>query len=224
MTIPVIAIDGPSASGKSSTGSAVARELGWVHLDTGALYRGLTRVALDGGNLSDTRGILTGAEARGLGLSRAGEEVVVMLDGVAAEPVIRTPEVTGAVSEVSALPGVRDWANARFRAAAEGGVHLVLDGRDIGTAVFPDAPLKIYLTASPSVRARRRLEQLAAEPTPQALAETTARLTARDLADSTRTVAPLRRAPDAVELDTTALGFEEQVARIVALARQIWLR
>lgn len=224
MTIPVIAIDGPSASGKSSTGSAVARELGWVHLDTGALYRGLTRVALDGGNLSDTRSILTGAEARGLGLSRVGKEVVVMLDGVAAEPMIRTPEVTGAVSEVSALPGVRDWANTRFRAAAEGGVHLVLDGRDIGTAVFPDAPLKIYLTASPSVRARRRLEQLAAEPNPQALAETTARLTARDLADSTRTVAPLRRAPDAVELDTTALGFEEQVARIVALARQIWLR
>ncbi|MFN2317894.1 MAG: (d)CMP kinase [Gemmatimonadales bacterium] len=224
MTLPVIAIDGPSASGKSSTGSAVARQLGWVHLDTGALYRGLTRVALDGGNLSDTRSILAGAEARGLSLSRVGEEVVVMLDGVAAEPVIRTPEVTAAVSEVSALPGVRDWANTRFRAAAEGGVHLVLDGRDIGTAVFPDAPLKIYLTAPPTVRARRRLEQLAAEPSPQALAETTARLTARDLADSTRTVAPLRRAPDAVELDTSALGFAEQVARIVSLARQIWLR
>jgi cytidylate kinase len=224
MTLPVIAIDGPSASGKSSTGSAVARELGWVHLDTGALYRGLTRVALDGGNLSDTRSILAEAEARGLALSRVGEEVVVLLDGVAAEPVIRTPEVTAAVSEVSALPGVRDWANTRFRAAAEGGVRLVLDGRDIGTAVFPDAPLKVYLTATPSVRARRRLEQLAAEPSPQALAETTARLTARDLADSTRTVAPLRRAPGAVELDTTAMGFAEQVERIVALARQIWLR
>ncbi len=224
MTLPVIAIDGPSASGKSSTGSAVARELGWVHLDTGALYRGLTRVALDEGNLSDTRSILASAEERGLALSRVGEEVVVLLDGVPAEPVIRSPEVTAAVSEVSALPGVRDWANTRFRAAAEGGVHLVLDGRDIGTAVFPDAPLKIFLTATPSVRARRRLEQLAAEPSPRALAETTARLTARDLADSTRTVAPLRRAPDAVELDTTALGFEEQVERIVALARQIWLR
>ncbi len=224
MTLPVIAIDGPSASGKSSTGSAVARELGWVHLDTGALYRGLTRVALDAGNLSDTRSILAAAEARGLALSRVGEEVVVLLDGVPAEPIIRSPEVTAAVSEVSALPGVRDWANTRFRAAAEGGVHLVLDGRDIGTAVFPDAPLKIFLTATPSVRARRRLEQLAAEPSPQALVETTARLTARDLADSTRTVAPLRRAPDAVELDTTALGFTEQVERIVSLARQIWLR
>src|SRR5690606_11084262 len=150
-----------------------------------------------------TRSILASAEERGLSLSRVGEEVVVVLDGVPAEPVIRSPEVTAAVPEVSALPGVRHWANLRFRAAAEGGVRPLLDGRDIGAGVVPDAPLKVFLTASPLVRARRRLEQLAIEPSPQALAETTARLTARDLDDSTRTVAPLRRAPDAVELDTT---------------------
>lgn len=224
MTPEVIAIDGPSASGKSSTGAAVARALGWVHLDTGALYRGLTRVALDLGELSDARAIRASAEARGLGLLRQGDEVVVMLDNTPAEPVIRSPDVTAAVSEVSALPSLREWANGRFREAAASGVPMVLDGRDIGTAVFPDAPLKVYLTATPTERARRRLRQQGGDPARDALASETARLTARDLADSTRPVAPLRRAPDAVEVDTTALGFQEQVDRIVALARQIWLR
>lgn len=220
----VIAIDGPSASGKSSTGQAVARTLGWIHLDTGALYRGLARVALDCEDLGDSRVILAQAEARGLGLRREGDEVIVILDGIPAEPVIRTAEVTAAVSEVSALPVLREWANTRFREAAAGGVPLVLDGRDIGTAVFPDAPLKIYLTATPTERARRRLRQADRATAPDALVAETARLTARDLADSTRPVAPLRRAPDAVEVDTTTLAFQDQVDRIVALARAIWLR
>lgn len=225
MTLPVIAIDGPSASGKSSTGAAVARALGWVHLDTGALYRGLTRVGLDLGTTTDATAILAGAEARGLALKREGDEIVVILDGVPAEPLIRSAEVTAAVSEVSALSEVREWANRRFRDAACGGTAMVLDGRDIGTAVFPDAPLKIFLTATPLERARRRLHQLAptAEPSPEALAEETARLATRDLADATRPVAPLQQAPDAIELDTTELSFEHQVSRIVALAGPIWL-
>jgi cytidylate kinase len=220
----VIAIDGPSASGKSSTGQAVARALGWIHLDTGALYRGLTRVALDCGDTGDSRAILAAAEQRGLELRQEGDEVIVVLDGVPAEPMIRTAAVAAAVSEVSALPVLREWANTRFREAVAGGAPMVLDGRDIGTAVFPDAPLKVYLTATPAERARRRLQQAGQGTAPEALVAETARLTARDLADSTRPVAPLRRAPDAIEVDTTGLAFQEQVDRIVALAEAIWLR
>lgn len=223
MTLKVIAIDGPAASGKSSTGGAVARALGWSHLDTGSLYRGLTRVALDAGNLADADIILAAAETRRLGLRQQGREVVVHLDGAPAEPRLRGPDVAGSVSQVAALAPVRDWANARFRAVVEAGGATVLDGRDIGTAVFPDAPLKIFLTAAPEVRAGRRLLQGGAPATPEEVARESARLAARDAADSARAVAPLRRAADAVELDTTRLTLAEQVGRIVALARQIWL-
>jgi len=218
----IIAIDGPSASGKSSTGAAVARELGWAHLDTGALYRGLTLVALDRGSLQDAAAILESAEARRLSLSSIGSEVAVFLDGVP-EDRIRTPDVTAAVSEVSAHPALRAWATEQFQSAARAGHAMVLDGRDIGTVVFPDAPLKVFLTAAPAVRARRRLLQGAIPPDAEALARETARLAARDRADSSRPVAPLSRAPDAIEVDTSLLGFEEQVARIVSLARAIWL-
>jgi len=221
--LPVIAIDGPAASGKSSTGSLVARELGWTHLDTGALYRGVTRVALDIGNLGDPAAILAAAERRGLGLARIGDEVVTVLDGEPVDAAIRTPEVTGAVSEVSALPAVRDWANRQFRDTAREGARLVLDGRDIGTAVFPDAPLKIYLAATPRARALRRLRQLGLADDPEALEHETVRLTERDRADSTRAVAPLTRAADALLVDTTDLTLAQQVARIVGLARTIWL-
>lgn len=223
MRSPIIAIDGPSASGKSSTGAAVARALGWAHLDTGALYRGLTRVALDLGTRRDESAILAAARARGLALEAAGREVVVVLDGLPAEDRIRDPEVTAAVSEVSAHPGLRAWATAQFRAAARTGQAMVFDGRDIGTVVFPEAPLKIFLTATPAVRARRRLLQGPTPSDPDALAREAARLAERDRADSSRPVAPLAQAPDAIEVDTSTLAFPEQVARIVALARAIWL-
>jgi len=221
--LPVIAIDGPAASGKSSTGARVARRLGWVHLDSGALYRGLTRVALDLGTLADARAILAAATRRGLGLARRGEEVVTVLDGRETEALIRTPEVTAAVSEVSALPALREWATERFRDAARGGTALVLDGRDIGTAVFPDAPLKVYLTATAEARARRRLRQAGRPEDPDAVSREAAALAARDRADSARPVAPLVRAPDAIEVDTTGLTLAEQVDRIVALAHRAGL-
>lgn len=219
----ILAIDGPSASGKSSTGAAVAQALGWAHLDTGALYRGLTRVALDLGTRRDEAAILASAIERGLGLETRGGEISVVLDGLPAEDRIRSADVTAAVSEVSAHPGLRAWATAQFRAAARAGAAMVLDGRDIGTVVFPEAPLKIFLTATPSVRARRRLLQGPTSPDPEALEREAARLAERDRADSSRPVAPLARAPDAIEVDTSALAFPEQVARIVGLARAIWL-
>lgn len=221
--IPVIAIDGPAASGKSSTGLRVAEELAWNHLDTGSLYRGLTLVALELGLPDDAAEVLAGAAARGLGLARQGREIVVILDGTPAEALLRGPDIAAAVSRVSAMPQLRDWATAQFREAVRCNGATVLDGRDIGTAVFPDAPLKVFLTATPEVRAGRRLAQWGREASPEEVAREAERLAARDQADSTRAVAPLRRHPDAVEIDTTLLTPSEQVDRILELARRIWL-
>lgn len=215
----MVAIDGPAASGKSSTAAAVARRLGLVHLDSGALYRGVTRVALDAGAAGGPGAILASAEARGLDLRLADHVVEVMLDGRPAEDRIRGPEVTAAVSAVSALPQVRDWVNDRLRAMAREGRVLVMDGRDIGTAVFPDAAVKVFLVATPEVRARRRLRQRGEDTGPEAVAEEASRIARRDQADSTRPVAPLRPAADAVLLDSSDVTFEAQVDRIVDLVR-----
>lgn len=219
MSTGVVAIDGPSASGKSSTAAAVARALGLLHVDSGALYRAVTRVALDAGVVDDPAPILQAAEARGVDLVVGAHGVEARLDGGDAETRIRSADVTAAVSQVSALPAVRDWVNQRLRALAAPGRVLVLDGRDIGTAVFPDAAVKVYLDAAPGVRAERRLRQRGQGVEPGELAAETARLAERDRADSSRTVAPLRPAPSAVLIDSSALSFAEQVETIVALVR-----
>src|ERR1044071_3530220 len=150
MTPAVIAIDGPAASGKTTTAAAVARILRLTHLDSGAVYRGLTAVALE---LTDRspEAIVRIAQARELVLREAGGELVPFLDGQDAEPRIRTKEVNAMVSDVSAMPAVRTWVNSRLREAVQsrGDRPVVLDGRDIGTEVFPDAPVKIFLTATP---------------------------------------------------------------------------
>jgi cytidylate kinase len=231
----VIAIDGPSASGKSSTARAVAEALGFAHLDSGALYRGVTLVALreaawrghpeaDPLDVLDPEAILRAAEDRGLMLQPDGAGFTAYLEGEPVDSEIRGPRVTACVSAVSAAPVVREWINSRLRAMVRAGRDVVVDGRDIGTVVFPDADLKVFLTASPEARAGRRINQrgMAAEPT-HLEAEATA-LAARDHADSTRPVAPLRAADDAVLLDTTALTFADQVTRIVELARPLFGR
>jgi len=223
MSSPVIAIDGPAASGKSSTGAAVARQLGFLHLDSGAIYRGLTRVAIDAGGRPSPEEIIRAAEARHLEYRAREESLALYLDGEPAEARIRGGEVTGSVSAVSALPEVRDWVNRQLRALLGVGRPLVVDGRDIGTAVFPDAAVKVFLVASAEERARRRLRQRGEAAGPAAVAEESGRIAARDLADSTRAVAPLRPAADAILVDTSHLGFEEQVAMIVAVVRQAGL-
>lgn len=215
----VIAIDGPAASGKSSTAGAVARAIGAHHLDSGALYRGLTRVALDLGS-RDPAAIAAEAARRGLDLHHDGREFVPYLDGRPAEALIRSEAVTAVVSDVAAVGPLRDWVNNRLRAAASDDWVLVLDGRDIGTVVFPEALLKVFLTATPEARARRRLTQRGEPADPATVAVEAARLAARDAQDASRAVAPLRQAPDARLIDTTALSFQEQVALIVGLARK----
>jgi cytidylate kinase len=217
----VIALDGPAGSGKSSTAKAVAAELGYRHLDSGAFYRAITHAALQAGIPPERWPELTGAEldrldvhgrpdATGYTLTVAGAEV-------SAE--IRSAAVNAHVSRMAAVPAVRGWLMDALReAGARGG--LVADGRDIGTVVFPDAELKVYLVADPAERARRRLrEQGTHEPSDDEVGAEAGRLLGRDEVDSTRAVAPLARAPDAVEVDTTGLEFAAQVAEIVRLAR-----
>lgn len=228
----VIAIDGPSASGKSSTARAVAEALGFSHLDSGALYRGVTLVALReagrrGGaeraplEVLEPGEILRAAEDRGLMLQPDGAGFGAYLEGEPADHAIRGAEVTAHVSAIAAAPAVREWVNSHLRAMVRTGRDVVVDGRDIGTVVFPDADLKIFLTATPEARAGRRLVQRGAATDPVRLQAETAALAARDHADSSRAVAPLRQAADAVELDTTQLGFHDQVDRILALAKPL---
>jgi cytidylate kinase len=229
----VIAIDGPSASGKSSTARAVAEALGFAHLDSGALYRGVTLVALreaarrgrpgeDPLSLLNPETILRTAEDRGLMLQPDGAGFAAYLQGEPVDAAIRAPDVTARVSAVSAVPVIREWVNTRLRAMVRAGRQVVVDGRDIGTVVFPDAELKIFLTATAETRAGRRVTQRGLNEDPARLEAEVEALAARDQADSTRQVAPLRPAEDAVLLDTTTMRFTEQVEAIVALARPIF--
>jgi CMP/dCMP kinase len=231
----VVAIDGPSASGKSTTARAVAEALGFAHLDSGALYRGVTLVALresarrgraheDPLDVLDPETVLRAAEDRGLMLQPDGAGFAAYLEGEPVDTEIRGSRVTRCVSAVSAVPVIREWINTRLRAMVRAGRDVVVDGRDIGTVVFPDADLKIFLTASPAARAGRRINQRGAPVDPLMLEAEAAALAARDHADSSRQTAPLKPADDAVLLDTTTLAFAEQVERIVALARPILAR
>ncbi len=233
----VIAIDGPAASGKSTTAAAVARALGgarggWAHLDSGALYRALTLAALDNireggkgkGEGWEAQQIVSLGETLPVQLVMAKGEFIPTVAGVDVEAAIRSERVTRHVSAVAALPEVRAWVNAQQRRAVQAhSAGVVVDGRDIGTVVFPEAPLKVFLTAHPDERARRRIAQRGGAgqvPDEASLRRESEALAARDAADASRPVAPLRPAADAVQLDTTRLSFEDQVARIVALARE----
>jgi CMP/dCMP kinase len=229
----VVAIDGPAASGKSSTARAVAEALGFAHLDSGSLYRGVTLVGIreaarrsrsgdDPLEIVGAEAILRAAEDRGLMLQPDGAGFAAYLEGDPVDAEIRGAEVTARVSAVSAVPVVREWINSRLRAMVRAGRDVVVDGRDIGTVVFPDAELKIFLTASAEARAGRRLSQRGGAVDAGGVEAETAELAARDTADSTRAVAPLVAAPDAVPLDTTAMTFSDQVRFIVELARPIF--
>lgn len=217
----IIAIDGPAGSGKSSTAREVARRLGYLHVDSGAFYRALTHGLLDRDVPEERWDDLSTGELDDLGVrgDRGDDGLRIRIDGRPVDDELRTPEINAHVSRVARIPAVRTWLLGRLREIA---AHqdVVVDGRDIGTAVFPDARLKVFLVADPEVRARRRLrEQGTPDPDRDTLLAEIQRLKARDQADSERETAPLRPAEDAVHVDTTALTFEEQVAAILELAR-----
>jgi cytidylate kinase len=210
----VVAIDGPAASGKSSTAQWVAQRLGFRHVDSGALYRAATAVALArAGETFDEAAVLSFVGEISLEPSR--HTFAPMWKGEPMEELIRAPEVTRLVSRVAQMPRVREWVDSNVRQAAQGR-DVVVDGRDIGTVVFPNADLKVFLIADPWERARRRLTQRHGRaPTDAEIAEETERLVQRDARDATQTV----QAKDAVLIDTTYLTQAEQVERIVSLAR-----
>lgn len=216
-----VAIDGPAASGKSSTAQWVAAELGFRHVDSGALYRAVTAAALRSGvPASEWTAPFLLAQAARISLVPNETSFTPAVDGASMTDEIRRPDVTHAVPHVAQVPEVRTWVNAQVRAVARSH-DVVCDGRDMGTAVFPDADLKVFLVADPWERARRRLVQrLSRGPTEEEIAEETDRLVQRDAADLTQTI----QAKDAVLIDTTYLTQSEQVERIVALVRAARLR
>lgn len=219
----VVAIDGPSGSGKSTVARGVASKLGLRYLDTGAMYRALTWLALQGGVSLDAVAELD-ALAGGARLEITPDPAApaIVANGVDVTSEVRGAAVTAAVSTVSAVPGVRAAMVARQRELIGAG-GIVVEGRDIGTAVAPGAQLKVFLIADPAARAERRALQdggRAATDT-ATLAATEADLARRDTADSTRVASPLVQAVDAVVIDSTRLDAEAVIARVVALAESV---
>jgi cytidylate kinase len=214
----VIAIDGPAASGKSSTAQWVAESLGYLHVDSGALYRALTAARLRSGDDPSAWTVESVLGNAGeIAVATTGISFVPTIGGEPAAEEIRGSEVTRHVSKVACMPEARTWVNQQVRKCARGR-DVVVDGRDMGTAVFPEAQLKIFLVADPWERARRRLiQKLGRRPTDEEIADETDLLVQRDAHDATQTV----QAKDAVLIDTTYLTQPEQVERIVALARAV---
>ncbi|MGA2383593.1 MAG: (d)CMP kinase [Gemmatimonadales bacterium] len=221
---PVVAIDGPAGSGKSTTAHGVAEALGFVHLDSGALYRAVTLLALE---LPEPPDAWRPAALADLARRKAVTMVLggprghgdVTIGGVSAGERLRSEAVTREVSRVAAMAAVRDFVNGILRGLARDG-GVVLEGRDIGTAVFPDAEVKVFLVADANERARRRLVERGRTPDAAALETEAGALTRRDDYDSRRDAAPLAQAADAVLLDTTALTIEQQVRAVVDLVRR----
>lgn len=210
-TIPVITLDGPAASGKGTVAELVARELGFHYLDSGALYRIATLAALKAEvDPADSEGLTAVAEK----LSPVFENGRILLEGEDVTLAIRSEEVSRATSKVAVVPGVRRALfDLQRRAARAPG--LVADGRDMGTVVFPEAPLKVFLTASARVRAERRYKQLTARGETADLDLLTKDLEERDRRDRERAEAPLKPAADARLLDTTEMGIEEAVKKVL---------
>jgi CMP/dCMP kinase len=215
----VVAIDGPAGAGKSTVARGLARRLGYTFLDTGALYRTVAFTAKQRGVRWDN-GPQMGALAEGLTIAFAkdGEQIRVRADGQDVTDSIRTPEISDGASRVSALPEVRAGLLGLQRRVATS-ANVVAEGRDVGTVVFPSAQAKFFVIANPETRAMRRTLELAAKGQSVQLADVLADMRVRDERDSARAVAPLRRADDAIEIDTSALTPDQVMDRMAEIVR-----
>jgi cytidylate kinase len=221
MTPLIIAIDGPSGAGKSTLGRRLARELGLLYVDTGAMYRAAALAIVGAGvSATDADEVARVAALARIELAGDPDSLRVMLEGRDVSSEIRTEQITRLSSVISTIPAVRRDLVRRQREMGAGGRGVVLDGRDIGTIVFPSADVKFFLTAVPEERAKRRFdEDHAAEPD-LTFQETLADINTRDERDSTRVDSPLRIADDAVVIDTTDLSVEQVFARMLEVLRE----
>ncbi len=216
----IVAVDGPAGSGKSTTARQLAQKLGYLYLDTGAMYRAFTlkvlREKIDPDDLEMLEKLAAETEIK---LVPNASGIRVYLDGEDVSDLIRTPEIDRIISQVSRVKAVRErMVTLQRKIGMSGGI--VAEGRDIGTVVFPNADVKIFLVASPRERARRRLKELQARGVTISLEEVLADIQRRDKLDSTREVSPLKKAADAIEVDTTNLSIEEQVEKIYGIIRK----
>jgi cytidylate kinase len=212
----IIAIDGPSGAGKGTVARAVARELGYRHVDSGAMYRAIGWKALgESVPLDDETAVAALAGRAVIEVS----DTAVTIDATDVTRAIRTPAIDRAATAVARLPRVRSVLVERQRQMGEGGA-IVMEGRDIGTVVFPNADVKVYLDAAPEERARRRASDPAHSDVPAAVSEVVTLLTQRDESDRTRTASPLYAAPDAQIVDTTGKSVDEVVGEVMAVVRQ----
>jgi cytidylate kinase len=217
----IIAIDGPSGAGKSTLGRRLARELGLLYVDTGAMYRAVALAAVQS-NVSahDAEGLTEVARRTRVELTGDPDHLQIKLDGRDVTSEIRTEQASRLASVVSTVAGVRRELVRRQREMGATGAGVVLDGRDIGTVVFPNADVKFFITARPEERARRRYEQDHAKAPDLTYAETLADINERDQRDSTRDDSPLRIAEDAIVIDTTELPVEAVFARMLEVVRE----
>lgn len=216
-----IAIDGYSSTGKSTFARLIAGRFGFLYLDSGALYRGVTLFAMEHGMIGkddtiDTASLEMALASLDLRFQATETGSATYIGDRCVERDIRTLAVSDHVSPVSAVPAVRAFVDARLRKMAAGG-RVVMDGRDIGTTVFPDAGLKVFMTADPAVRARRRFDELAAKGEEPVFEDVLRNLQERDRIDSHREVSPLRQAPDAFVLDNSAMTLDEELAWVLGL-------
>lgn len=215
-----VAIDGPAGAGKSTLAKILARELGFLYMDTGALYRTIGYAVLrEGGDPADAAVVEARLPSLDIRLTHEADGQHVWLDGEDVNGEIRTPEVSRAASQVSALPAVRAYLLQLQRDTAAS-CDVIMDGRDIGTVVLPDAEVKVFLTASAEERARRRMLELEERGTPEPYAAILRAIQERDWNDTHRDAAPLRQAEDAVLLDTTALDFVQSEDALLHIIRE----
>lgn len=211
----IVAIDGPAGSGKSTSAKLVARKLGYLYIDTGAMYRAVTYASIRAGILNNPSAIVELAENADIKLEFTGGETKVSFNGEDFTKYIRTHEVNVNVSYVSAIEGVRKTLVEKQQKLGDTGTGIVMEGRDIGTAVFPNADIKIFLTAEIDQRAERRLKEYEEKGTAISLEEIKQNLAHRDNIDSTREVYPLKKTPESIEVDTSKVSIDEQVNLIL---------